>query len=139
MVDHTKPLQPQIEALGIGQVTHVASLNSTDSYFESYTELLAPFGKIAMIDDPESLDVMKLKPKSQSLHIEFMFARSMFKAADMNEQSRLLNRVADLVDQGYIQTTVGKNLGTINAGNLKAAHEELESGRSIGKIVLQGF
>jgi NADPH:quinone reductase-like Zn-dependent oxidoreductase len=51
----------------------------------------------------------------------------------------LLNRVSDLVDQGYIQTTVGKNLGTINAGNLKAAHAELESGRSIGKIVLQGF
>ena len=139
VVDHTQPLQPQIEALGIGQVTHVASLNSTASYFESYTELLAPFGKIAMIDDPESLDVMKMKPKSLSLHIEFMFARSMFKAADMNEQGRLLNRVSDLVDQGYIQTTIGKNLGTINANNLKTAHEELESGRSIGKIVLQGF
>ena len=139
VVDHTKPLQPQIEGLDIGQVTHVASLNSTDSYFETYTELLAPFGKIAMIDDPQSLDVMKMKPKSLSLHIEFMFARSMFKAADMNEQSRLLNRVSDLVDQGYIQTTVGKNLGAINADNLRVAHEELESGRSIGKIVLQGF
>ena len=139
VVDHTKPLQPQIEALGIGQVTHVASLNSTDSYFDSYTELLAPFGKIAMIDDPKSVDVMKMKPKSLSLHIEFMFARSMFKATDMNKQSRLLNRVSDLIDQGYIQTTVGKNLGIINAENLKVAHKELESGRSIGKIVLQGF
>ena len=140
VVDHTKPLQPQIKALRIGQVTHIASLNNTESYFESYTELLAPFGKIAMIDDPNKpLDVMKLKPKSQSLHIEFMFARSMFKATDMNEQGRLLNRVSDLVDQSYIQTTVGKNLGTINAKNLRAAHEELESGRSIGKIVLAGF
>ena len=140
VVDHTKPIGPQVEALGIGQVTHVASLTNTDSYFETYIELLAPFGKIAMIDDPSTpLDVMKMKFKSLSLHIEFMFARSMFKAADMNEQSRLLNRVADLVDQGYIQTTAGKNLGTINAANLKTAHEELESGRSIGKIVLQGF
>ncbi len=139
VVDHSKPLQPQIEDLSIGQVTHVASLNGTDSYFESYTALLAPFGKIAMIDDPKSLDVMKMKPKSLSLHIEFMFARSMFKAADMIEQSRLLNRVSDLVDRGYIQTTVGKNLGTINADNLKAAHEQLESRQSIGKIVLQGF
>lgn len=139
VVDHTKPLQPQIEALGIRQVTHVASLNSTDSYLESYTELLVPFGKIAMIDDPKSLDVMKLKPKSQSLHVEFMFARSMFNAVDMNEQGRLLNRVSDLVDQGYIQTTVGKNLGAIKADNLKAAHKELESGQSIGKIVLEGF
>ncbi len=139
VIDHSKPLQPQIEALGIGQVTHIASLNSTADYFEHYTELLAPFGKIAMIDDPESLDVMKLKPKSQSLHIEFMFARSMFNAADMQEQSHLLNRVADLIDQGYIKTTVGKKLGVINADNLKQAHQELESGRSIGKIVLQGF
>jgi len=144
VVDHTKPLQPQIEALieqgEVGRVTHVASLNSTDSYFESYTELLVPFGRIAMIDDPaEPLDVMKLKLKSLSLHIEFMFARSMFNAADMDEQGRLLNRVSDLVDQGYIQTTVGKSLGVINAENLRAAHEELESGRAIGKIVLQGF
>ncbi len=140
VIDHTQPLQPQVEALGVGPVTHVASLNHTHSYFETYIELLAPFGRIAMIDDPEDpLDVMKLKPKSLSLHIEFMFARSMFNAVDMDEQGKLLNRVSDLVDQGYIQSTFGKNLGTINAKNLKAAHAELESGKAIGKIVLKGF
>ena len=140
VVDHRKPLLPQIEDLGIGQVTHIASLNGTEAYFESYPELLVPFGKIAMIDDPSTpLDVMKLKLKSQSLHIEFMFARSMFNASDMDEQSKLLNRVADLVDQGYIQSTSGKNLGSINADNLRAAHEELESGKAIGKLVLEGF
>ena len=140
VVDHTKPLAPQIEALNIGQVSHVASLNSTDSYFDTYVELLKPFGKIAMIDDPAApLDIMKMKPKSLSLHIEFMYARSMFQAEDMVEQSRLLSTVADLVDQGYIKTTVGKHLGLINAANLKAAHESLEAGRSIGKIVLEGF
>lgn len=140
VIDHTKDLKAQIEALDIGQITHVASLNSTDSYFDSYTELLVPFGKIAMIDDPaQPLDVMKMKPKSLSLHIEFMFARSMFNAADLHEQGQLLNQIAELVDQGYIQTTVAKNLGVINAENLRAAHTELESGRSIGKIVLEGF
>lgn len=140
IIDHTKPLGPQIEALGIGQLTHVASLTNTDSYFDTYIEQLVPFGRIAMIDDPaEPLDVMKMKFKSLSLHIEFMYARSMFNAANMDEQSRLLTRVADLIDQGYIQTTVGKNLGTINAANLKTAHAELESGQSIGKIVLEGF
>ena len=144
VIDHTKPLLEQINALikdeGIGQVSHIASLNSTASYFDNYIELLAPFGKIAMIDDPsQPLDVMKLKPKSQSLHIEFMFARSMFQTNDMDEQGCLLNRISSLIDQGYIQTTVGKNLGVINAANLKTAHAELESGRSIGKIVLEGF
>ena len=98
VVDHTQPLQPQIEALNAGQVTHVASLNGTGAYFESYTELLAPFGRIAMIDDPGPLDVSKLKLKSLSLHWEFMFARSMFQAANMHEQSRLLNHVSDLIN-----------------------------------------
>ena len=144
VIDHSQALPPQIEALiqnkSISQVSHIASLNSTEAYFESYTELLAPFGKIAMIDDPsQPLDVMKLKSKSQSLHTEFMFARSMFNAADMEEQGRLLNQIADLIDQGYIQTTIGKNLGIINAENLRTAHAELESGQSIGKIVLEGF
>lgn len=140
VVDHTKPLKTQIDALNIGQVTHVASLNGTESYFDTYIELLAPFGKIAMIDDPQKpLDVMKMKFKSLSLHIEFMYARSMFNAVDIEEQSHLLNHVSDLIDRGYIQTTVGKELGLINADNLKLAHEELESRKSIGKIVLQGF
>lgn len=143
VVDHTQALQPQIESLitheGIGQVTHVASLNSTDSYFESYIDLLVPFGKIALIDDPQSIDISKIKLKSLSFHWEFMFARSMFNAQDIQEQSKLLNSVADLVDQGYVQTTAGKNLGLINAKNLKSAHAELESGKSIGKIVLAGF
>jgi zinc-binding alcohol dehydrogenase family protein len=143
VIDHSKPLQPQIDALienkSIGQVTHIASLNGTEAYFDTYIDLLVPFGKIALIDDPGSIDISKIKMKSLSFHWEFMFARSMFNAKDIIEQSRLLNRVSDLVDQGYIQTTAGKNLGTINAKNLKIAHTELESGKSIGKIVLEGF
>lgn len=144
VVNHSQPLAPQIAALveggAIEQVTHVASLNGTESYFDSYIELLAPFGKIAMIDDPETpLDIMKLKPKSLSFHIEFMFARSMFNAADMQQQGHLLNQVAELIDSDYVKTTVGKNLGVINAENLRIAHQELESGTAIGKLVLQGF
>ncbi|MEM7026761.1 MAG: zinc-binding alcohol dehydrogenase family protein [Pseudomonadota bacterium] len=139
VINHTQPLKSQLDDLKIGPVTHIASLNSTDSYFNSYIDMLAPFGKIAMIDDPDNLEVSKLKLKSLSLHWEFMFARSMFNAADMNEQSLLLNRISDLIDQGYIQTTIGKNLGVINADNLKTAHAELESGQSIGKIVLENF
>lgn len=139
VIDHTKPLLAQIEQLNIGQVTHVASLTHTDSYLDSYVELLAPMGKLALIDDPQSLDISKLKLKSISLHWEFMFTRSMFKTSDMSKQHELLNKVADLIDQGVIKTTVGKNLGLINAENLRAAHEELESGKSIGKIVLQNF
>jgi len=143
VVDHSQPLKPQIDALiaegKTGPVTHVASLNATEQYFDSYVELLVPFGRIALIDDPDSLDVMKIKPKSLSLHIEFMFARSMHQASHMQAQHDLLEQVAALVDRGLLRTTAGKHMGTINADNLRAAHAELEAGRAVGKIVLEGF
>ncbi|MCX2830790.1 zinc-binding alcohol dehydrogenase family protein [Microbulbifer thermotolerans] len=143
VVDHSQHLKPQIDALiaggKTGPVTHVASLNATDRYFETYVDLLVPFGRIALIDDPASLEVMKIKPKSLSVHIEFMFARSMHRAKDLKAQHELLEHVAELVDQGHLRTTAGKHLGAINADNLKAAHAELESGRAVGKIVLEGF
>ena len=143
VVNHREPLLPQIERLvsegKIAPITHVASLNATDQYFDDYVAALRPFGRIAMIDDPASLDVMKIKPKSLSLHIEFMFARSMHNADDMKVQHDLLETVASLVDRGHIRTTAGKNLGIINADNLRVAHSELESGKAVGKIVLEGF
>ena len=139
VVDHSQPLSAQIKGLGLGEVTHVASLNNTDSYIDTYVDVMKPMGKIALIDDPESLDVKKLKQKSISLHWEFMFTRAMFATADMQEQGRLLTEMASLIDKGCINTTVGKHLGKINAKNLMAAHRELESGTAIGKIVLEGF
>ncbi|MGB3724770.1 MAG: zinc-binding alcohol dehydrogenase family protein [Glaciecola sp.] len=139
IIDHSKPLKAQITSLGFEHVTHVASLNNSGSYFETYIDVLEPFGKIGLIDDPQSLDIIKIKPKSLSLHWEFMFARSMFNASDIAEQGVLLNRIANLIDEGHIKTTAGKELGKINATNLKQAHSELESGTAIGKIVLSGF
>jgi hypothetical protein len=42
-------------------------------------------------------------------------------------------------DEGGIRTTLGENIGTINASNLKTDHAAIESGRTKGKIVLTGF
>ena len=83
-------------------------------------EVLAPQGKFALIDDPETLlDIRKLKLKSLSLHWELMFTRSMFETDDMLKQRDLLNRVAELIDAGSIRTTVGANYGAICAENLQ--------------------
>lgn len=68
-----------------------------------------------------------------------MFARSMFETKDMINQHLLLKRVAELVDNGVIQTTQGDNYGHITAGNLRRAHKKIETGRMIGKIVLENF
>lgn len=139
VVDHRQPLSAELKRIGIDQVTHVASLTQTDAHLDELVEALAPQGKLALIDDPKSLDVTKLKRKSLSLHWEFMYTRSLFETADMQEQHVLLNKVAKLIDAGTLKTTLGEHFGQINAANLRRAHALLESGTAKGKIVLEGF
>lgn len=139
VIDHSQPLAAELKRIGLDSVTHVASLTQTDQHLEQLVEALAPQGKLALIDDPAGLDVLKLKRKSISLHWEFMYTRSMFETADMIEQHKLLNRVSELIDQGVLKTTFGEHYGRIQAANLKRAHALLESGKAKGKIVLEGF
>jgi hypothetical protein len=68
-----------------------------------------------------------------------MSTRSLFQTGDMIEQHRLLNEVSRLVDAGVLRTTLQRHLGPLNAANLTASHRLLESGRAIGKIVLDGI
>jgi zinc-binding alcohol dehydrogenase family protein len=144
VVDHRQPLAAQVQRLvdggQIAPVTHVASLTQTDQHWDQLVELLAPQGKIGLIDDPAApLDVMQLKRKSLSLHWELMFTRSLFHTADIQRQHELLNRVAELVDAGRVRSTLAQHFGTINAANLRRAHAQIESGTTLGKIVLEGF
>lgn len=140
VINHYNPLKEELIRIGLENVTHIISLNHTDQHFDQLVEIIAPQGKLALIDDPSTgLDVIKLKQKSISLHWELMFTRSMFKTDDMDKQGYLLNEVSELVDAGKIRTTLGEHYGTINAENLKRAHKNIESGKAIGKIVLEGF
>ncbi|MGZ9708186.1 zinc-binding alcohol dehydrogenase family protein [Pseudomonas sp. GNP013] len=139
VIDHSQPLSQALQQAGHPQVTHVASLTQTEHHLAQLVEALQPQGKLALIDDPKALDVSTLKRKSLSLHWEFMYTRSMFETPDMIEQHNLLNRVADLIDDGTLKTTLGEHFGVINADNLRRAHALLESGKAKGKIVLEGF
>ncbi|MCD5974606.1 zinc-binding alcohol dehydrogenase family protein [Pseudomonas quasicaspiana] len=139
VIDHSQPLVAQLEQIEVGEVTHVASLTHTDSHFTQLIEALRPQGKLALIDDPKTLDVVPMKRKALSLHWELMFTRSLYETPDMIKQHELLNRVADLIDQGVLKTTLGEHFGTINAANLRRAHAVVESGKAKGKIVLEGF
>lgn len=140
VIDHSKPLTEELSRVSISDVTHVISLTQTQAHYDQIVEALAPQGQLALIDDPtEPLDIMKLKRKSLSLHWELMFTRSMYKTADMDKQRQLLNKVSSLIDDGELVTTLGQHFGLINAENLKKAHAYIESGKSIGKVVLEGF
>jgi NADPH2:quinone reductase len=139
VVDHGKPLAAEVASLGLGAPAFVFSTTQTDRHFDQIVEAIAPQGRFGLIDDPELIDMRKLKRKSASLHWEFMFTRSMFETADVLEQNGLLTEVARLVDAGKIKTTLGETYGQINAANLRRAHALIESGKAKGKIVLEGF
>lgn len=139
VVDHSKPLAKELEALGVGAPAFVFSTTNTEQHLAEIVELIAPQGRFALIDDPASLDINPFKHKSVSAHWEFMFTRSMFGTADIAEQGALLNEVSRLVDDGTIRTTLAENFGPINATNLKRAHALIESGRARGKVTLEGF
>ena len=138
-IDHRKLWKEQLGALGFDDVTHVVSLNQTGSYIPQIVEVLRPEGQLALIDDPKVLDVVPFKMKSLSVHWEFMFTRSMFNTTTQSRQHDLLNRVATLIDNGTIRSTMTKRVTGISADNLKSVHAQIEAGGTRGKIVLDGF
>lgn len=139
VIDHSADMKQQLQAHNIAEVSHVASLTHTDDHVETLIDLLRPQGKFGLIDDPNHLDIKAFKRKSISVHWEFMYTRSMFNTEDMSAQHELLEKVASLVDQGHIRSTLGQHLGAICADNLKRAHQLIESRKTIGKLVLEGF
>lgn len=138
VVNHRNPLNEEMKALGISP-KYVAALNQTDRHFEAIIDLIKPRGHIALIDDPQGIDISAIKLKALSYSWEFMFARSMFQADDMDAQHKLLCRVADMLDDGSLISTVNKHCGAMNEANLREALAHQEEGAAIGKTVLDGI
>jgi len=138
VINHRESLVDQVKALGL-EPRYVASLNGTDGHFPAILEIIKPRGHVTLIDDPQALDIKSGKLKALTFSWEFMFSRSMFQTDDIEKQHELLNRVSELIDAGTLISTVTGNLGKISAATLKKAHALQDSGRVIGKNVLEGF
>jgi zinc-binding alcohol dehydrogenase family protein len=119
-------------------VNHVFSPHTAGS-IEDFAEILRPGGAVVAIDEPEGLDILPLKNKSIAFHWEFMFTRPLYQPPDLVEQHELLDRVAGLVDEGTIRTTLTQQLGPISADTLREAHTLVEAGRMTGKVVVAGW
>ncbi|MCZ8520705.1 MULTISPECIES: zinc-binding dehydrogenase [Paenibacillus] len=65
-----------------------------------------------------------------------MFTFAIYATEDRTEQHRLPNRAAELLEAGILRTTQTATLHGLNAAVLREAHALLESGRTIGKVVV---
>ena len=140
VLNHHKPLQPQLKKYGYEQVSFILCLNNTDAYWETMANMIAPQGKICSIVENESpLELGKLKSKSATFVWEFMFTKAMYQTPDLLSQHDILTTISQLLDQGIIQTTLSETIHPISAATMRQAHRKIESGQMIGKLVLENY
>jgi NADPH2:quinone reductase len=140
VINHREPMRPQLEALGKKTVDYIACFNDLDQHWPAIGDLIAPQGAIvAIVGNQKPLPMEAVRAKSATLCWELMFTRARFQTPDMIEQHRLLTQVADWLDAGKLRCTLRETLSPINGANLKKAHDKLESGTMIGKLVLKGW
>lgn len=138
VADHSKPIDEALQAIGFSGVDYIGAITSTAGSAASLARALNPQGHITLIDNFDD-SITPFKPKSITISWEMMFTRSLFQTADMDAQHRLLKEVAAMVDAGELRTTLTHVEGHLSAANLRKAHERIETGRAIGKTVLEGF
>lgn len=135
VIDHRNDLAQELHEVGVNGVETVFSAYTVGREAE-LAQLMKPFGRLVMIDGTDSFDMTAFKPKSLSVTSESMFARPIFGTADVAEQGRILARVADLVDEGRLRTTVAHQLQGLTVDNIVEGTALVESGRMVGKIVV---
>lgn len=137
VVNH-KNLVENVKKAGFETVDFIVDFHNLNEYWDACAELIKPQGHITSITgSPEPLHLNKLKNKSVTFSWELMFTRSMFTTDDMITQHRILNTVADLLDNGELRSTLNNTLQGMTVDNFKAVHAQLESGKSIGKTVIE--
>ncbi|MDF1825241.1 MAG: zinc-binding alcohol dehydrogenase family protein [Verrucomicrobiales bacterium] len=141
IINHHGDMPMQLRKLGMDDVSYIANYNNVDRSWTAMGEMIAPQGSVVLITEHHThLNLGgPFKTKAVTICWELMFTRPMFKTEDMIEQHHILNRVATLIDQGRILATANDNLTPINAENILEGHRRLESGKSIGKLVISGW
>ncbi|WP_369900072.1 zinc-binding alcohol dehydrogenase family protein [Bacillus manliponensis] len=140
IINHYKPFTEQLRELNINEVDYIYCLNNTDQHWNNMADTIKPQGKICSIVATEAnVDLNLLKNKSVTFVWELMFTKAMYETEDMETQHQLLCEVAKFIDEGKLKTTLTTTMSPINAENLKKAHQMIESGKTIGKIVLERF
>ncbi len=131
-------LKEELEKIGHNQVDYILDFVDLEGYWETAAEIIKPQGHIVSITGSNKpLNINLLKNKSVTFSWEFMYTRSMFITDDIDRQHQILNHIADLLDAGTIKTTLTTTLEGFTVENLKKAHQMQESGKSIGKTVIQ--
>jgi NADPH:quinone reductase len=97
-------------------------------------EAAAIHGTVTAIATRSTHDLSPLHSKGLSLHVTFMLLKILNK--DMHKHyGEILMKVARMVEEGKLRPLLDSNIFTFD--EVSKAHEYMESGKAIGKIVLK--
>lgn len=135
VIDHTKDLREELRRHDIAEVDTVFGTTHSHHYLGILPDVIRPFGRFVLIDDPGVVDIAHFKRKSITVSWELMFTKSLF-GYRPETQGKILADVAALADGGRLKPTVGEVLRGLSSESLRRAHTMLESSKTIGKIVI---
>ncbi|MES1955990.1 zinc-binding alcohol dehydrogenase family protein [Salinisphaera hydrothermalis] len=135
VIDHHE-LVSALKAAGHDTVDYIFNCHDIGVHWQNMVDAIRPLGRIVAIAETEqSVDLNALQPKAATFSWEFMFARALH-GYHPERQGEILAKLATLLDDGRIQSTLGDVIGPLNVDNLTEAHRRLEAGHTIGKLVL---
>jgi NADPH:quinone reductase len=135
VIDHRVSLKDQMA----GEADYILCAASTEEHLQNMADVVRPQGKICLIvgaKGGQPVPINLFQSKSVAICWEYMFTRAMYETPDMEAQHEILDRTAGLFEDGSLRHTLREVCGPLNAENLREAHARLESGRTIGKLVL---
>jgi NADPH:quinone reductase-like Zn-dependent oxidoreductase len=102
-------------------------------------EVIVPEGHInSIVETSTDINLNAIKGKSVTFSWEFMSTRQIHNQ-NVERQGEIMEKIANLIDNGILKDITTQKLSPINAQNLKKAHSMLEAGDMIGKITVSGW
>lgn len=94
------------------------------------------YGNVISIQATSQHDLSALHSRSASLHAVFMLL-PLLRNLQRERHGMILKQIADLVDNGHLKPLIDPHLFYFE--NVDKAHALLESGKAMGKIVVQAY
>lgn len=137
VVNHHEDLVKQVRKLGFKYVDYILELKDLDGHWKEMCELIKPEGHIVSItENHRPINLRLLTKKKAHFSWEWMYTKSYYQTDDMITQHDILNKIAQMLDNGKLKCTMTKSLESLNAINLRKAHKLVESGHMTGKVVV---
>ena len=140
VIDHSKPMPEQVKAIGHRFVDYIFGVTESGEHFDAIAEIDRAAGQVRPDRRPEVARCRQAQGQERlaalggDVHALDLPDRRHGRAAQAAERGRPHGRRRHDPHHGRRRISAA-----INAANLRRAHAMIESGRTRGKIVLEGF